>query len=166
MALQLPEGSAFPRTEAVAEGFLKKIQSLDGVQNVVTMMGFDTLGSDIKANAATFILQLKHWDERQQTADDYQQQLTKWLRESPDARGIAVLPAPIPGLGSSNGFSGYLTSHGSDNPLVLQGIAEGFIAELSKRPELTGLRTSLTADSPQLLLTVDQRPCLCAGRRR
>ena len=103
MALQLPEGSAFPRTEAVAEGFLKKIQSLDGVQNVVTMMGFDTLGSDIKANAATFILQLKHWNERQQTADDYQQQLTKWLRESPDARGIAVLPAPIPGLGSSNG---------------------------------------------------------------
>ena len=74
------------------------------------MMGFDTLGSDIKANAATFILQLKHWNERQQTADDYQQQLTKWLRESPDARGIAVLPAPIPGLGSSNGFSGYLPS--------------------------------------------------------
>ena len=90
MAVQLPEGSAFPRTEEVAEGFLKKIQSLDGVQNVVTMMGFDTLGSDIKANAATFILQLKHWNERQQTADDYQQQLTKWLRESPDARGIAL----------------------------------------------------------------------------
>ena len=42
MAVQLPEGSAFPRTEQVAEGFLKKIQSLDGVQNVVTMMGFDT----------------------------------------------------------------------------------------------------------------------------
>ena len=163
MALQLPEGSAFPRTEAVAEGFLKKIQSLDGVQNVVTMMGFDTLGSDIKANAATFILQLKHWNERQQTADDYQQQLTKWLRESPDARGIAVLPAPIPGLGSSNGFSGYLTSHGSDNPLVLQGIAEGFIAELSKRPELTGLRTSLTADSPQLLLTVDRDRAYALG---
>ena len=163
MAVQLPEGSAFPRTEEVAEGFLKKIQSLDGVQNVVTMMGFDTLGSDIKANAATFILQLKHWNERQQTADDYQQQLTKWLRESPDARGIAVLPAPIPGLGSSNGFSGYLTSHGSDNPLVLQGIAEGFIAELSKRPELTGLRTSLTADSPQLLLTVDRDRAYALG---
>ena len=127
------------------------------------MMGFDTLGSDIKANAATFILQLKHWNERQQAADDYQQQLTKWLRESPDARGIAVLPAPIPGLGSSNGFSGYLTSHGSDNPLVLQGIAEGFIAELSKRPELTGLRTSLTADSPQLLLTVDRDRAYALG---
>ena len=80
-----------------------------------------------------------------------------------DARGIAVLPAPIPGLGSSNGFSGYLTSHGSDNPLVLQGIAEGFIAELSKRPELTGLRTSLTADSPQLLLTVDRDRAYALG---
>ena len=51
MAIQLPEGSAFPRTEEVAEGFLAKIQKLPGVSNVVTMMGFDTLGSDIRANA-------------------------------------------------------------------------------------------------------------------
>lgn len=156
MALRLPEGSAFPRTEEVAEGFLKKIGTLDGVSNVVTMMGFDTLGNDIRANAATFILQLKHWDDRTESADDYQRRLTQWLRESPDARGIAVLPAPIPGLGSSNGFTGYLTSHGSDDPLVLQEIADGFVEELSRRPELTGLRSSLAADSPQLLLHVDR----------
>ena len=112
MAIQLPEGSAFPRTEEVAEGFLAKIQKLPGVSNVVTMMGFDTLGSDIRANAATFILQLKNWSERTMTADDYQQELSKWLRESPDDRGVAVLPAAIPGLGSSNGLSRYVTAHG------------------------------------------------------
>lgn len=163
MAIQLPEGSAFPRTEAVAEGFLAKIRELPGVSNVVTMMGFDTLGSDIRANAATFILQLKNWSERTMTADDYQQEISKWLRESPDARGVAVLPAAIPGLGSSNGFSGYVTAHGSDNPLLLQEITDGFIDELSKRPELTGLRSSLVADSPQLMLHVDRDRAYALG---
>ena len=163
MAIQLPEGSAFPRTEEVAEGFLAKIQKLPGVSNVVTMMGFDTLGSDIRANAATFILQLKNWSERTMTADDYQQELSKWLRESPDARGVAVLPAAIPGLGSSNGFSGYVTAHGSDNPLLLQEVTDGFIEELSKRPELTGLRSSLVADSPQLMLHVDRDRAYALG---
>lgn len=163
MAIQLPEGSAFPRTEEVAEGFLSKIRELPGVSNVVTMMGFDTLGSDVRANAATFILQLKNWSERTMTAEDYQQELSKWLRESPDARGVAVLPAAIPGLGSSNGFSGYVTAHGSDNPLLLQEITDGFIEELSKRPELTGLRNSLVADSPQLMLHVDRDRAYALG---
>ena len=163
MAIQLPEGSAFPRTEEVAEGFLAKIKELPGVSNVVTMMGFDTLGSDVRANAATFILQLKNWNERTMAAEDYQQELSKWLRESPDARGVAVLPAAIPGLGSSNGFSGYVTAHGSDNPLLLQEITDGFIEELSKRPELTGLRNSLVADSPQLMLHVDRDRAYALG---
>lgn len=156
MAVRLPEGSAFPRTETVAEDFLRRIHTLPGVRNVVTMMGFDTLSNDIRANAATFLLQLKNWDERDMSASDYQQTLTKWLRGNPDATGVAVMPAAIPGLGSSNGFSGYVTAHGSDDPLALQEITDSFIEALSQRPELTGLRSSLNADSPQLELNVDR----------
>lgn len=163
MAIRLPEGSAFPRTEEVAEGFLSRIRELPGVENVITMMGFDTLSSDIRANAVTFIMQLSNWDERAMSAEDYQRTLSKWLRESPDASGVAALPAAIPGLGSTNGFSGYVTAHGSDNPLVLQEITDGFIRELAKRPELTGLRSSLNADSPQLELHVDRDRCSALG---
>ncbi len=98
MAIRLPEGSAFPRTEEVAEGFLSRIRELPGVENVITMMGFDTLSSDIRANAATFIMQLSNWDERAMSAEDYQRTLSKWLRESPDASGVAARGDPGPRL--------------------------------------------------------------------
>ena len=52
MALQLPEGAAFPRTEKVVDELYEKVRSNEAVRSVVTMVGFDTLSSDQRANAA------------------------------------------------------------------------------------------------------------------
>lgn len=163
VAVSLPEGSAFPRTEKIAEEILVEIQKLPAVRNVVAMMGFDTLSSDVRPSAATFIVQLKHWDERAESADDIQATLQKLVSSHPELRGVATTPAPIPGLGSTTGFSGYVLSHGNDDPLVLQEVTEDFIRRLEERPELTGLRSSLRADSPQLKLTVDQDRAFALG---
>ncbi len=163
MSVSLPEGAAFPRTEAVSVGILEKIQAMPAVRNVLTMMGFDTFSSNIRANNATFIVQLKHWDERTDSADDVQRQLQTFMNSHPEARGVATTPAPIPGLGSSNGFSGYITSHGNDNPLVLQEVVDAFMEKLQARPELTGLRSFLVADTPQLELVVDEDRAYALG---
>lgn len=163
MSVSLPEGAAFPRTEAVSVGILEKIQAMPAVRNVLTMMGFDTFSSNIRANNATFIVQLKHWDERTDSADDVQRQLQTFMNSHPEARGVATTPAPIPGLGSSNGFSGYITSHGNDNPLVLQEVVDAFMEKLQTRPELTGLRSFLVADTPQLELVVDEDRAYALG---
>lgn len=163
LSVSLPEGAAFPRTEAVSVGILEKIQAMPAVRNVLTMMGFDTFSSNIRANNATFIVQLKHWDERTDSADDVQRQLQTFMNSHPEARGVATTPAPIPGLGSSNGFSGYITSHGNDNPLVLQEVVDAFMEKLQARPELTGLRSFLVADTPQLELVVDEDRAYALG---
>ena len=163
MSVTLPEGAAFPRTEAVSVGILEKIQAMPAVRNVLTMMGFDTFSSNIRANNATFIVQLKHWDDRTDSADDIQQQLQSLMKDHPEARGVATTPAPIPGLGSSNGFSGYITAHGNDNPLVLQEVVDAFMEKLQQRPELTGLRSFLVANTPQLELVVDEDRAYALG---
>lgn len=155
-SLSLPEGAAFPRTEALAVEVLEHIRSFDAVSNVLTMMGFDSLSNDVRSTGATFILKLKPWDERSESADEVQRDLQSYLSSLSEARGVATTPAAIPGLGSTNGFSGYVASKGNDNPLVLQEVTDGFIEELQKRPELTGLRSFLTADTPQIHLTVDR----------
>ncbi len=163
MSMALPEGSAFPRNEEVSVEILDKIKSMDAVRNVLTMIGFDTMSSNTKSNNSTFIVQLKHWDERTDTADDVQRTLQQLIGGHPEALGVASTPAPIPGLGSSSGFTGYLTAHGNDNPLVLQEICDLFMDALKKRPELTGLRSFLVANSPQIRLTVDEDRAYALG---
>ena len=149
MALQLPEGAAFPRTEKVVDELYQTVRANEAVRSVVTMVGFDPLSSDQRANAATFITQLKHWDERTKSASDVQKEFTQLIASHPDVRGVATTPGAIPGLGATNGFSGYVLSRGNDNPLVL--------------PELTSLRSFLRADSPQLVLSVDEAKAIALG---
>lgn len=127
------------------------------------MVGYDTMSGDVRSNASTFILKLKHWDDRKETAEEIQKDLQKYVASHPDIKGVAALPAAIKGLGSTNGFSGYILSHGNDNPLVLQNVAENFLDALQDRPELTGLRSYLTADTPQLKLYVDQTKAIALG---
>ena len=161
--VNLPEGTAFPRTEKVAEELLEQIGEMPAVNNVLAMMGFDRLSSDVRPNAATFIVQLKHWDQRSDSADTVQAQLQKIINTHPEIRGVATTPASIPGLGSTTGFQGYILAHGNDDPLVLQEVTEDFIRLLETRPELTGIRSSLRADTPQLLLTVDKDRAYALG---
>ena len=163
MALQLPEGAAFPRTEKVVDELFEKVRANEAVRSVVTMVGFDTLSSDQRANAATFITQLKHWDDRTTSASDVQKEFTKLLASHPDVRGVATTPGAIPGLGATNGFSGYVLSRGNDNPLVLQEVMDVYLDALAERPELTSLRSFLRADSPQLVLSVDEAKAIALG---
>lgn len=163
IAVQLPEGAAFPRTEAVSSKILHKISQHKGVQSVVTMMGYDSMSGDVRSNAATFIMKLKHWNDRPMTAEAIQKEFQQYLRSHSDVRGVAVLPAPIRGLGSTSGFSGYVLSHSNDNPLILQGVVESFLETLEQNPMLTGLRSYLSADTPQLQLIVDETKALALG---
>ena len=116
IAVQLPEGAAFPRAAAVSSVILHMISQHEGVQSVVTLMGYDSMSGDVRSNAATFIMKLKHWNDRPMTAEAIQKEFHQYLRTHSDVRGVAVLPAPIRGLGSTSGFSGYVLSHGNDNP--------------------------------------------------
>lgn len=163
VTLNLPEGAAFPRTEAVGTEMLGKIREHEAVRSVVTMMGFDTMSGDVRSNAATFIVQLKHWDDRSASAEDVQKYVQGLVLSHPEASGVSSLPAPIPGLGSTNGFTGYVLARGNDNPLVLQEVMASYIEALSLHPELTSLRSFLTADTPQITLTVDEDKALALG---
>lgn len=163
MAIQLPEGTAFQRTDKVGTELLAQLRQQPGVASIVAMLGFDNTSSDVKSNMASLSIQLKPWEERTESAAQMQIALQKIVQKSAEATGSASLPAPIPGLGSTNGFSGYVIAHGSDNPQVLQEVLSTFMKALSERSELTGLRSIMRADTPQLMLTVDRDKAATLG---
>lgn len=163
LSLSLPEGASQTRTERVSDELQKKMGQIEGVESVLTLTGFDTVANDTRQNAATFVLKLKLWDERKNTANDVVQILTKMAEDITEGRATASTPAPIRGLGSSGGFSGFLQSRESDDPVQLQQVADNFIDELSRSPLLTGVRHTAMAESPMLLVNVDEAKALAMG---
>ena len=152
MSLTMPEGASLVRTEKVAETLREQMSEIEGVSSILTLTGFDTVANDVRQNAATFVLKLKHWDERENSANDVVGILNKMASQLGDGIAVSSTPAPIPGLGSAAGFSGYLQSRENDDPLVLQQVAELFISELQKSSILTSLRTTCllyTSPSPR-----------------
>lgn len=156
MTMTLPEGASFARTRAESDAMRQKIQAeLPGLDTVLVMTGFDTQGGDIRPNAATFIIKLKNWNDRTISADEVLAKLRIIGATSKESVTVASLPAPIRGLGSSSGFSGYIQSRGSDDALMLQRVTEDFLARLAERPELTGLRHLVRAESPLIQVDLD-----------
>ncbi len=163
MVLRLPDGSAFPRTERVAEEVAVLLRKIEGVDSVVSESGRDSTSSDFRPDVASFTAKLKLWDERSITANEVRLQMQKIADARTESVGNATLPAAIPGLGSVNGFTGYIEARGSDNPKALQAVADEFAAALRQRPELTSIRSFLQAESPQLSVSVHEDQAIAMG---
>lgn len=164
MSMTLPEGASFNRTEAETEKVRKEIEAeIPGLVSVLVMTGFDTQGSDIRPNTATFVLRLDDWEKRTETAFDVRRKLQEIANRSADSVSVTSLPAPIRGLGSTSGFSGYILARGNDNVELLQQVTNDFMDALAQRPELTSLRTFLRAEAPILQVSLDEVKAMQLG---
>ncbi len=161
MSFTLPSSASFNRTEKEVDKMRRLIEEkLDGVESVLAMVGNDQQSNDVRASAATFILKLKDWSEREKTAFQLRRELQKLGDTSTEAIAVASQPNPIRGLGRSSGFNGYIQARGTDDPTLLQAVADDFIAALKERPELTGLRHMMRASAPVIQVDVDEEKAM------
>ncbi|MCG5030336.1 efflux RND transporter permease subunit [Mesosutterella sp. OilRF-GAM-744-9] len=163
MTFRMPDGTAFPRTYKATTEIADQIRKLPGIDSVVSETGRDSTTSDFRPDIASFTAKLKPWDERSVTASDIRVRMQSIASARTDGVGTATLPAAIPGLGSTNGFTGFILARGSDNPRALQAVTDDFIAALREHPELTSLRSFLQAESPQLSAEVDEEKAAAMG---
>ncbi|MBO5657863.1 MAG: efflux RND transporter permease subunit [Duodenibacillus sp.] len=164
LSTNLPDGASMNRTEAETTRLRELIEKeVPGVASILVMNGRDAQGGDVRSNAATFIMRLKHWDEREQTAFQLQEVLRQTVSAGTDSVSVPSLPPAIRGLGSANGFSGYILAQGNDDPLLLQYVTESYLQALRERPELTGLRSFIRAESPVLEVNVNEEKAMRLG---
>ncbi len=70
---------------------------------------------------------------------------------------MVVPPPAIPGLGQTGGFSFMLQQREStDDIKAFEGVVKNFLAEVRKRPEITGAFSFFTASTPGYQLEVDR----------
>ncbi|MBP8278744.1 MAG: efflux RND transporter permease subunit, partial [Propionivibrio sp.] len=74
----------------------------------------------------------------------------------PGAVVMAFNPPPIPGLGSTGGFSFKLQARAGGTPQELAKVADDFMAEARKRPEIGSIYSKFNPRTPAFRLEVDR----------
>lgn len=155
----LPEGSVNVRTNQEVEKFLSFIAKQPGVQEEMGITGFDILSGGEKSNAATSFVKLKPWDERKTPDTSVDAMVGKAFAfgaMNPGANIIAMNPPPIPGLGTSSGFTLYILDKSGGSMEELNNVTNQFLAAANQRPEINGAYTTFRMDTPAYHYDVDR----------
>jgi hydrophobic/amphiphilic exporter-1 (mainly G- bacteria), HAE1 family len=154
-AMQLPNAASLQRSDAAARQVENMLKRLPGVESYITVLGFNLLSQVQATYNVFFFITLKPWGKRP-VADAIEQQLNQELGGLAQARAFSFPPPAIPGIGTSGGVTFVLEDRGGRDIGFLAQNTERFLAAARKRPELTGLSTTLLADVPQIYTDVDR----------
>jgi len=164
--LQLPNASSMQRTDAVSSQVEEVLKKTPGVEHVTTVMGFNMLSGVQNVYSAFFWVTLKEWKERTAPEEQYEAikaRMNAGLRGIAGGVAVAIPPPAIPGVGASGGFQFVLEDRSGQGVQFLAQNLNTFLAELRKRPEVTGAFTVALPAVPQLFARVDRDKVLKQG---
>ena len=154
-AMQLPNAASLQRSDAAARKVEAILKRMPGVQGYITVLGFNLLSQVQATYNVFFFITLKPWGQRPDV-DAIEQQLNRELGALPEAQAFSFPPPAIPGVGTSGGVTFVLQDRSGGDVKFLADNTERFLAAARKRPELTGVSTTLLADVPQVFVDVDR----------
>ncbi|CAG5080562.1 efflux RND transporter permease subunit [Parvicella tangerina] len=164
--VQTPPGSTLERTNDISSELQELIlKEVDGVQSVSSIAGYEVLTEGRGSNAGTCLINLKPWDEREHTSEEILEELEHVAHEHiPGATIEFFAPPAVPGFGAASGFAlQLLDKTNSGDYAQLQKVTDNFLAELEKRPEVTGLFTFFSSSYPQLEIEIDNELAMQKG---
>ncbi|MBZ6074828.1 efflux RND transporter permease subunit [Microvirga puerhi] len=159
VVVQLPEGASLSRTDDVVQRASKIIQETPGVQNAVAFAGFSGATFTNASNAAAIFAAFRPFEERipaGQSGPAIIGQLFGRLQSIQEAFIIAIPPPPVRGLGNSGGFRLQLQERTSDDVDRVLAAAYEIMGRARQNPNLSGVFTTFSANSPQVYLEIDR----------
>ncbi|OYU96398.1 MAG: hydrophobe/amphiphile efflux-1 family RND transporter [Bacteroidetes bacterium B1(2017)] len=157
MGVQLPDASSLERTDKVTAKVEKYLSTIPEIRSATSIIGLNVFTFNPSTNACTFFIQLKHWEEREKTAKQVVFMINRLMMSKvTEATILAFGPPPIPGLGTSGGFSMMIEDKGGNTPQYLAKQTAAFIEAASKRPEIANCYTMYRANVPQKYIFIDK----------
>ena len=167
VVLQLPDGAALERTDAVAKRVRDILLRTPGVANVVSISGFNFLTRANQSNAGVEFAILKSWEERgsELTASRIVASLRATLMQIPEAVALSFDPPSIPGMGATGGFEFQVEDLTGRGSVALNEATQAVIAEARKQPEINPqqLFTTFSTSTPQLDYDLDRTKAKLLG---
>lgn len=154
--INAPNGATLERTEKVSDQIQAIASQLPEVSSVSSLAGYSLLSEGTGSTYGMNLISLKNWKERTLTDKDVIALLQEKTAHIKDGSIEFFTPPPVPGYGNSSGFElRLLDKTGSGDLARLQQVANDFVHELNKRPEISNCFTTFNANFPQFLLHID-----------
>ena len=164
--LTLPDGASLSRTAAVTGDLDQKIMKNPAVSDIMSFSGMDALSGSAKTNVATIFIALVPWEKRT-AANESSFAIANGLYGMglgiPQGLFFAFNPPPISGMSNTGGFELWVQDRAGTGSLALHEAVTRFMAEAGKRPEVQGLNTTFTVNSPQLHVELDREKARTLG---
>ena len=162
--LQTPSGSTLERTYAVSRELQEIAKTVEGVQSVSSLAGYEVLTQGRGSNSGTCLINLKPWNERKNTVREIIELLDAKAKEIPGAAIEFFDPPAVPGYGAAGGIAlQLLDKNNTVDYNKLGKVTEKFMDDLAKRKELTSLFTFYRTDYPQYELEIDNQQAMQKG---
>lgn len=151
-----PSGATLERTEKVVAEVQEIASGIDAVNSVSSLAGFSVLSDGTGAVYGMNLISLVQWKDRVLADREVISLLEEKTRHIKDASIEFFTPPPVPGYGNASGFEmRLLDKAGSGSLARLQEVADAFVEELNKRPEIMNAFTTFNTRFPQFVLHID-----------
>ena len=157
--VNLPEGASMNRTQVVTDRLAADIRELSGVNQVISVVGFDMLGNGIKANTAVLFVGLEPWSSRKDPATQLDAVIGQVQGKAdlfPEASIMAFNIPALPGLGMVGGLTMVLQDISGHSKEELDDITKKFVLAANQLPEVTAVYSTYKSDSPGYEFEVDR----------
>ena len=165
VTFQLPAASSTARSVEVMSKLMHVVAGTPGVAHYAALSGLNVITNASNSNNGTIFCQLKPWDERGKSSEQVPGIIAVMQKRIADA-GIknasieVIQPSPLPGVGSTVGFSMQLEQRSTtDNLQDFEKVVNKFVAEANKNPAITKVFSFYTAHTPNYNLKVDREKC-------
>lgn len=165
-SVTLPEGASMNRTQAVTDQLDKDIRDIAGINQVISIVGYDMLTNGTKANAATLFVGLEPWSSRKESSKQIDALIAQTQKKGDafsEASVMSLNMPSLPGLGMVGGFTMVLQDMSGHNQTELAEISKKFIAAANQRPEVTAVYSTYKSDTPGYDFEIDREKVKALG---
>lgn len=150
-----PPGATLERSEKALNQIQAALLPLEEIETISTLAGYSLMTETEDASYGMGMINLKPWNERDQTAAELLEVYTDRTAHIKDAEIQFFLPPTVPGFGNASGFELRLQDQTAASFQETAKIANQLVDSLNKDPRLQGVSSGFQPNFPQYLLKVD-----------
>lgn len=164
VSAQLPDAAALPRTQAYMARLEKAIAGVPGIRDWVVVGGTSLLTGNTIPNAVTAFVIFEDWSKRPGISEaDIIGGLDRAFAALPEGQTLVVPPPPIMGIGNAGGFDMMVEDRKNLGADALEEAVRLMEQAAAQRPELRGVMSLYSADTPQLYVALDRTRAMSHG---